>query len=308
MQLRLLEYFVAVAREQHFARAAQVCNVSQPTLSAGLVTLEEHLGKRLVERDRRFVGLTDEGRAALPWAQQAIAMIDGLEHAAATARGPLRGALRLGAIPASMPVIGYFTRSLARTHPGLTLSVRSLTSREIERGLAAFELDAGITYLDHEPPVNVQAVPLYAERSVLVGHVDMVGDRTAIDMTDALALPLCLLHEGMQNRRIFDAHLASRGLAVRPAATADSYIALLAMVEAGAFATIVPDTYATLIPRDSWARMLPFQEPPPPSRIGLVVHDRTPIGLLAQAALASARETHLPALIDRAYRRQKEPI
>lgn len=76
MQMRLLEYFVALAREGHFARAAAACNVTQPTLSAGIVALEEQLGKRLVERDRRYIGLTEEGRAALPWAQQAIAMIE----------------------------------------------------------------------------------------------------------------------------------------------------------------------------------------------------------------------------------------
>ena len=94
MNLRLLEYFVAVARERHFARAAAACNVSQPTLSAGIAALEEQLGRRLIQRDRRFTGLTDEGRAALPWAQQAIAMIEGLEHAAELAHGPLTGTLR----------------------------------------------------------------------------------------------------------------------------------------------------------------------------------------------------------------------
>lgn len=100
MQLRLLDYFVALAREGHFSRATAACNVTQPTLSAGIAALEEQLGKRLVDRDRRYIDLTDEGRAALPWAQQAIAMIDGLEYAAETARGALRGTLRLGAIPA----------------------------------------------------------------------------------------------------------------------------------------------------------------------------------------------------------------
>lgn len=290
MNLRLLEYFVAVARERHFARAAAACNVSQPTLSAGIAALEEQLGRRLIQRDRRFTGLTDEGRAALPWAQQAIAMIEGLEHAAELAHGPLTGTLRLGAIPAAMPVVGQFARALASAHPDLTLSVRSLTSREIERGLAAFELDAGITYLDHEPPASALAAPLYAERAMFLCRRDtMEADCVAIGWPAALSFPLCLLHEGMQNRRILDDHLSRKGLAVRPLATADSYVALLAMVEAGPFATIVPDTYADIIPRGGWARMIPFEDPLPPSRIGLIVLDRAPIGPLASAALATAR-------------------
>ncbi|MGH6612625.1 LysR family transcriptional regulator [Sphingomonas sp.] len=295
MQLRLLEYFVALAREGHFARAAASCNVTQPTLSAGLAALEEQLGKRLVERDRRYIGLTDEGRAALPWAQQAIAMIDGLEQAAETARGPLHGALRLGAIPASMPMVGHFTRALRAANPELTVSVRSLTSREIEQALGAFELDAGLTYLDHEPPTQVIAVPLYAERAVFVARTGSGFDcHRTVAWPEVLAQPLCLLHEGMQNRRIFDAHLAARGFAVHPGATADSYVALLAMVEAGGFATVVPKGYTALIPTDSWARVLPFAEPFPASRVGLVVLDRRPSSQLAQAALAAANAIKLP--------------
>jgi DNA-binding transcriptional LysR family regulator len=263
--------------------------VSQPTLSAGIAALEEQLGRRLIQRDRRFTGLTDEGRAALPWAQQAIAMIDGLEHAAELAHGPLTGTLRLGVIPAAMPMVGQFARALASAHADLMLSVRSLTSREIERGLAAFELDAGITYLDHEPPTSVLAAPLYAERAMFLCHRDRLDDCAGIGWSAALSFPLCLLHEGMQNRRILDDHLSRKGLAVRPSATADSYVALLAMVEAGPFATIVPDTYAEIVPGGGWARIVPFDDPLPPSRVGLIVLDRAPIGPLASAALATAR-------------------
>lgn len=62
MLLRHLRYFAALAREQHFARAAVACNVSQPTLSGAIATLEAELGSRLVVRGRRFVDLTPEGR------------------------------------------------------------------------------------------------------------------------------------------------------------------------------------------------------------------------------------------------------
>lgn len=299
MQLRLLEYFVALAREGHFARAAESCNVTQPTLSAGIAALEEQLGKRLVDRDRRYIGLTEEGAAALPWAQQAIAMIDGLNHAAEAAQGALRGTLRLGAIPAAMPVVGHFARALGAANPELVLSVRSLTSREIEQALAAFELDAGLTYLDHEPPAQVIAVPLYAERAMFVARAGRGFDsHKSVTWPEILAEPLCLLHEGMQNRRIFDANLAAHGFAVHPKATADSYVALLAMVEAGGFATVVPEGYAALIPAKSWARILPFDKPFPASRVGLVVLDRRPSSQLAQAALAAAHGLSLP----RSYR------
>lgn len=73
MQFRFLEYFIALAEERHFARAATRCHVTQPTLSAGIANLEARLGKRLVQRDRRFARLTAEGEAILPHARRLIA-------------------------------------------------------------------------------------------------------------------------------------------------------------------------------------------------------------------------------------------
>lgn len=296
MQLRLLDYFVALAREKHFARAAEACNVTQPTLSAGIAALEEQIGKRLVHRDRRFIGLTPEGHAMLPWAQQLIATYRGMSQAIEKAQGPLRGMLRLGAIPASAPATGYLAQALSVSYPEVTFAIRSLTSREIEHGLANFELDAGLTYLDHEPLAHVVSVPLYAERSMFVVRRGMGFDNhDSISWTEVLAAPLCLLHQGMQNRRILDAHLAARGLTLHPRAIADSYVALLAMVEAGGYATIMPDSYGALVTPLGWARMLPFDEPVPTSRIGLIVPDRTPLSPLALAALSVAGTLRLPA-------------
>src|SRR3546814_3931974 len=81
MQTRLVEYFLPLEREGHFARAAARCNVSQPTLSAGIATLEAQLGKRLIRRDPKYAGLTDEGVAILPWARQLIAAAEALGQA-----------------------------------------------------------------------------------------------------------------------------------------------------------------------------------------------------------------------------------
>jgi DNA-binding transcriptional LysR family regulator len=297
MQIRFLEYFVALAREQHFGRAAAACHASQPTLSAGLVALEEQLGWRLVERDRRFITLTPEGYAVLPWAQQIVAARDGLAAAAGSVHGPLRGTLRLGAIPASMPATGFIAETLRRVHPHVELSVRSLTSREIERGLAAFDLDAGLTYIEHEPPAHVVAVPLYGERPTFVVVEDYpLGPAASIAWADALGHPLCLLNQDMQNRRILDEQLKRHGLTAKPSVSADSYVTLLAMARSGAFAAIIPDSYATLLP--GWARMLPFDDPAPPSLIGLIVADHTPLSPMAIAALTVAERLSLPETFD----------
>ena len=80
MIVRYLEYLVALAKERHFARAAKACNVTQPTLSAGIKQLEESLGVLIVERRHRFAGLTAEGERVLGWAQRVLADYANLEQ------------------------------------------------------------------------------------------------------------------------------------------------------------------------------------------------------------------------------------
>jgi len=290
MHLRALRYFVTLAREGHFARAAEQCGVTQPTLSSAIVALEQEIGKRLILRDRRYNGLTEEGKAMLPWAQQMLAAHDGLLHAVDALAGPLHGEFRLGVIPAAIPAIGGFSQALFAAYPALSLSLRSLTSREIVAGLHAFELDAGITYLDHEPPGDMLSVSLYPERYFLVAAAGAgFDDRTSIGWAEAAEEPLCLLHQAMQNRRILDGCLAARGLSVVPRATADSYVALLALVRSGSFATIVPDRYRDLLDGARWARFVPLEDAPPVSRVGLIVADRVPLSPIAAAALTAAQ-------------------
>ena len=289
MHVRFLEYFVALAREQHFARAAAICHVTQPTLSAGIVALEEMLGgAKLVERDRRFVGLTREGEAALPWAQAMLADNVSLREAVAGRTGPLSGALPIGVIPAAIPISGRVVRAVTAAHPGVTVVLRSMTSREIASGLAAHELEAGLTYVSHEPPVGLRAATLHRERFMFVTRADApLGARATVEWSEVAATPLCLLHEGMQNRRILDAHLTGLGIALRrPVAIADSYVALLAIVDAGGLSTVVTDSYRPFLPADGALRMIPFAQPAPPNEIALVVLDRPHLSPLAQAALA----------------------
>lgn len=297
--VQFVRYFVAVAKERHFARAAASCGVSQPTLSAGLASFEQELGKRLVVRDRRFVALTPEGDSILPWAQQLLAARDAMDLAIESPSGPLHGELRLGIIPAAMPMSGQIVRALLATQGEISVSVRSLTSREIAHGLTASELDAGVTYLDHEPLPDMLSVTLNQESYLFLMRKTAQSPRSSISLIEALKHPLCILHQGMQNRRILDERLAERGLAIRPQVIADSYVALLSLVQTGAFATIIPDSYAGLLPALEWAQILPFDSPLPSSRIGLIVRNRGLLSPLAHTALAAARTLNkLPARID----------
>ncbi len=144
MLIKHLEYLVALAREKHFARAAAVCHVTQPTLSAGIKQLEDSLGVLVVERGQRFRGLTPEGERVLAWAQRILADVDGLRQDVSETQGGLVGRLRLGAIPAALPMIALMTAPFVERYPNSTTTIWSLSSIEIQRGLDDFTLDAGI--------------------------------------------------------------------------------------------------------------------------------------------------------------------
>jgi DNA-binding transcriptional LysR family regulator len=302
MQLQHLRYFVALARARHFAAAANACGVSQPTLSAGLAALEHELGKRLVERDRRFIALTEHGEAILPWAEQALGAVRGLSQAAASSAQALTGEFRLYAIPAALPLVGPFGQALLRANPGLTMSVQTGTSREIEHGLLANDFDGGLTYLDHEPPANMLAAPLHHEQYRFIAlRGTGFDERTGIGWEEAATLPLCLLHQGMQYRRILDRQFANHGLSVHPTATADSYISVFSLVRSGEFVSIVPDGYARLMEGLEWCRFLPLEPAATLRRVGLVVVNRDPLGTMARAGLTVAQQLNPEVMIDNYY-------
>lgn len=306
VQIRFLEYFIALEKERHFARAAALCNVSQPTLSTGLVALEEQLGKRLVERDRRFTGLTKDGEAILPWAQQAVAAYHNLVAVTSKVEGAITGEARIGAVPAAMPVVGHLARRIALAHPRLRLSFQSRTSSAIVRGLAASELDAGLTYREDGSADPAHFVPLYRENFLFLTGMDHpLFDADVMTLEKALRARLCLLPAEMQNRRILDEEFRSRGLNACPTVTADSFEALISLVATGGYATFLPESYRLLIPGSVRAtKTAPLL---PASQIGLLIADRGPVSPIAEAVCRAAESLNLPAdftaLIDDDYQR-----
>lgn len=131
MLLRQLEYLVALAREGHFARAAEACHVSQPSLSAGIRKLERELGTQVVQRGARYAGLTPEGERVLVWAQRILAERDALNEDLSTMRDSLSGVLRVGAIPTALTAMSMLTAPFCERHPHARVTLESLSSDEI---------------------------------------------------------------------------------------------------------------------------------------------------------------------------------
>lgn len=285
-----LEFLIALAREQHFGRAAEYCNVSQPTLSAGIKQLEESLGLLLVNRGSRFQGFTPEGERVLVWARRIVgdarAMredIDALKHG-------LVGHIRLAAIPTALAMTATLTTPFRAKHPGVKFSIISSTSTEVLRLLENLEVDAGLTYLDNEPLGNVTSVPLYFEEYRLLTAPDgELGDRDVVSWAEVGKIPLCLLTPNMQNRRIIDQLLQQAGASASPTLESNSMIVLYAHVRTGRWASVMPARLAETLGLTDKVRSIPIVEPSTVHSIGLVLPHREPMTPLAAALAEEAR-------------------
>lgn len=290
MNLQNLTYLAAVVREEHFGRAAAACGVSQPTLSAGIRRLEEEVGFPVVRRERRYEGLTPEGERVHEWALRILADVDGLTGEVGALHGGLRGRVRIGAIPTSLPSVPLLTRPLVDAHAEVTVSIHSLTSRQIERGLHDFELDLGVTYLDNEPLAGVRSLPLYAERYLLLTPDDgPFGARRSVSWADAAGASLCLLTEDMQNRRIVNAIFAEAGAQPTPTIETNSISTLYAHVRDGRWSSVVAHAWLDFFPVPAGMVALPLVAPRTTRTIGLVWLDRDPEPLPVRAVVDVAQ-------------------
>ena len=290
MIIRQLVYLDALARERHFRRAAEACHVSQPTLSAAIAQLEEELGVLIVERGRRFQGLTKEGEAVLAHARRILAEADLMKESIAELREGISGRIRLGAIPTALPMVAHITSPFSERYPQVSLTVLSLTSDEIQTRIDNFELDVGLTYLDNEPLDRVISKPIYQEAYVLLTREDgPLGERDSISWAEAAELKLCLLTSDMQNRRIIDGIFRSIGAAPRPAIETNSIFNLCSHAGIQGVASIVSLQLLEFFGVPLGTKALPLVEPDAQRTIGLIVADRQPFAPLARNLLMMSR-------------------
>ena len=146
-----LEMLLALAREQHFGRAAEACGVTQPTLSAGLKQLEEGFGVLLVQRQSRFIGFTPEGLRVLDWSRRIVGDYRAMRDEIRALKRGLAGHLRIAAVPTALPIVSTLTTPLHAAHPEVLFTILSRNSIEILTLLENLEVDAGLTYVDNEP-------------------------------------------------------------------------------------------------------------------------------------------------------------
>jgi len=289
--LRQLQYALAVADTLSFRKAAERCHVSQPSLSAQLAQIEDALGVRLFERDRRRVLLTPAGSELIERARRVVGEADDLTSAARRAGDPLAGTLRVGVIPTISPyLLPRATPALRASFPRLTTRwvedktsalVRALENGGLDAALLALEADLGD--VDHE----IVAVDPFV---LATAPGDPLGARatpaTAAELRNANVLLLDDGHCFREQALAFCSRAKANELEFR----ATSLPTLAQMVAGGAGVTLLPRIAVDTEARRAGLRVRPFADPAPHRTIALVWRKRSPLAPALRKVAAAVRD------------------
>lgn len=276
MLIRHLDFFVTLAEEGHFGRAAELCGVSQPALSLAIRKLEDDLGMPLILRGQRFHGLTAEGEKVLIWGRQILSDYGNLRaDLSGRRKGGLTGILRLGVSASAMPMMAQFCEYFESRNPMARIQITLLDGAGIEAGLADFSLDGGFGWL----PVRrakgdqVQHLALWQMRlhfACRKDHPFAAGG--AISLADAATQPLCLTGD-----------LPATRTTLKPAILCSGLDGVLAHLRTGAWCSLVSDSLATLLAPGDDIRLLPLSDHAETLAMGALLIRRSPQAPMVRA-------------------------
>ncbi|KSV64623.1 hypothetical protein N182_36405 [Sinorhizobium sp. GL2] len=290
MIVRNFEYLLALHREEHFGRAAKACNVSQPTLSAGIKQLEEDTGVQIVRHGRRYDGLTREGERVLVWAQQMYDDCKGLERDLSALRRGLEGQFRLGVQPGVSAIMPTISVALSEKIPFLEQSIQTRDLASLLTAVRRHELDIALVYTENLDGEEFDTHLLYRERLLLF----LVGDDTKlrnVNWEEMKTIPLCLMNASLPE-------LALAQLSQRDAQTiyTDSMEVLVKHLAAGRYFSVLPQSLAGRLMEVPRLRALTITGPGTQANVGFVASKN---GLENATSRALLEMIHMPELIVR---------
>ena len=260
MELRQLEYFVAVAEEASFTRAASRVHVAQPGVSAQVRRLESELGQQLLDRSGRSVRLTEVGSAVLPFARAALDAVANARLAVDDLAGLVRGQVTVGMVSGcALPVLAELLAGFHDRHPGVAIALVEDNSDRLVERLRDGRLDLALIGWAEQTPADIDSVVLVDEELVAVvapGH-PLAGTGTgtgagtgagagaragagAITIRQLRDLPLVSLPRGTGVRTALDAACAAAGFTPRIVFEASALPMVVELADRGLGLAVVP--------------------------------------------------------------------
>ncbi len=251
MELRHLRYFVAVAEELNFTRAAQRLNTAQPSLSQQIKQLEANIGVSLLERSKRRVALTEGGKVFLVEAREILARVERAGQHAARAQQGKSSELIVGVVPAAeIKILPKLIPLLERSLPKVRLVFHNLPSAEQKRLLARGSLDFGLLRGPFEDPrLEVDDV-LWEKLVAALPASHPLARKKTVSIRQLNQVPFIMVsREGSPELHdAVSAFCERSGLHPREAQQADNILGNLNMIRAGIGFALLPDYAASILP------------------------------------------------------------
>ncbi|MER6498394.1 LysR substrate-binding domain-containing protein [Streptomyces sp. NPDC001455] len=290
MELRQLEYFVAVAEELNFTRAAARLHVAQPSVSNQIRQLERELKQDLLDRSRRAVRLTEFGEAVLKQARAALASVDVLHQMADDYTGLIRGHVSLGMVTSSATAYGLpqLLADFHAAHPGVEMTLAEATSDQLIDALRRGHFDA--VAISPPTPVlpGIETLTVADERLVVAvrpGHP--LAARASIRLAELRDAPIITFHRSVGARATVEESCAAAGFSPRIAFEASDPNMLAELAISGLGVAILPEPFA--LARPAALRMLTVMDPPMRGYIVFAWREGGPSGSAARALVRHLR-------------------
>jgi len=242
MELRQLEYLVAVAEEANFTRAAERIHVAQPAVSAQIQRLERELGQTLVDRSRRAVRLTAAGEAVLPHARAALAAFRTMGFAANEVTRLVRGTVTIGTVTSHNVDIPQLLADFHAEHPNVEITLGTDTSDNLIENVRTGRLDLAIASVGPDEVPDGLHVEVVTDEAIeaAVCLADPLAKRKKVRLADLRDSTLIALPVGAGIRNQFDRACAKAGVSPRIAFEASTPLALADLAARGLGVAIVP--------------------------------------------------------------------
>jgi len=280
-----LEYVLALEKTRHFVRAAEMCGVTQPTLSAMIQKLEDELDCKIFDRSRQPIEVTEIGNQIIRQAQVIIYQSNQLKESVKTEKDTVSGTLNLAIIPTIAPyLLPQFIATFRKSHPTISLRVSEMHTSTIIEKLRVAEIDMAILSTPLDDP-KILEVPLYYERFVAyISPNEPIYSRLELSATDMPLDKLWVLEEGhcMRNQ-VFN--FCNDKPIQNSTYEAGSIGTLVRIVDVNGGYTVIPELHVDLLTEDQKNNLREIVKPEATREISVVIrHDFVREGILNAVA------------------------
>lgn len=259
MEIHQLRYVCAIAETGSFSRAAERCQVAQPSLSQQILKLEEDLDSKLFDRLGRSIRLTEAGRAFLPHARAILTQMEMARSSVADKRADVRGSVAVGVIPTVAPyLMPRYTKTFAKKHPEAKLRIVEETTPILLESLRNLSIDLAILALPLRHK-DLELFPLCTEPLFAVLPKEHpLADSESLTLKDLRGEPFVMLRDGHCFRDLSIAACTRAHVTPRIAFESGQFSSLFGMVAAGVGISLVPEM---AIDRNAGCRYVRLRDP-----------------------------------------------